>query len=111
MEDSSELSDRAFHLELDQTFQLDRILHRELANEIVHKSVYAQTHRLRFAQTALLHVENLFGADLADTGFVLNRVASAADSDRRIRVGARRRIDQQRVAFGVVLAVLEMLRD
>src|ERR1700730_7601797 len=35
------LSDRAFHLELDQPFQFYRIFHRKLANEVVNKAVYA----------------------------------------------------------------------
>src|SRR2546429_6054225 len=65
-----QLSDRAFHLQLDQAFELDAVFHGELADEIVDESVYAQAHSLRFAQTALLHVEDLFGADLADAGFV-----------------------------------------
>src|ERR1700736_2201822 len=105
------LSDRAFHLELDQSFQFDRVFHRKLANEIVNKAVYAQAHRLRFAQTSLLHVEDLVRADLTDAGFVLNGVARSADSDRWVGVGAAGRVDQKRVALGVVLAVFEMLRD
>src|SRR5205814_4619454 len=84
------LSDRALHLELDQAFQFNRIFHRKLADEVVDKAVYAQAHRLRFGQAALLHVENLFRADLTDTGLMLHRVAGAADSDRGIGVGARR---------------------
>ena len=85
------LPDRAFHLELDQPFELDAVFHGELAHEIVDEPVHAQAHRLRLAQTALLHVENLLRADLANTGFVLYGVASAAHGDRRISVRARRR--------------------
>src|SRR5436190_21332096 len=105
-----QLSDRAFHLELDQSFQFDRVFHRKLTNEIVNEAVYAQAHRLRLGQTTLLHVEDLFGADLADAGFVLHGVARSADSDRRISVGAAGRVDQKRVALGCVLAVFEVLR-
>ena len=61
----AELADRAFHLELDQALQLDAVFHRELADEIVHESVHAQAHGLRFGQAALLHVKDLLGADLA----------------------------------------------
>ena len=104
------LSDRTFHLKLDQALELDAVFHRELADEIVDESVDAQAHGLRFAQAALLHVENLLGADLADTRFVLHGVAGAAHGDRRISVGAAGRVDEQRVALGVVLATLEMLR-
>ena len=105
-----ELSDRAFHLQLDQPFELDAVFHRELADEIVDETVDAQAHRLRLGEAALLHVKNLLRAHLADAGFVLHGVAGAAHGDRRIRVGARGRIDKQRVALGVVLAILEMLR-
>ena len=104
------LSDRAFHLQLDQALQLDAVFHRELADEIVDETVHAQAHGLRFGQAALLHVEDLFGAHLADAGFVLHGVAGAADGDGRISVGAAGRVDQKRVALGVVLAILQMLR-
>src|SRR5205807_9998455 len=76
------LADRAFHLKLDQALELDAVFHRELPDEIVHETVYAQAHRLRLGQTALLHVKNLLGADLADARFVLNGVARAAHCDR-----------------------------
>ncbi len=82
-----------------------------MADEIVDEAVHAQTHRLRFGQAALLHVKDLFGADLTDTGFVLHGIAGAADGDRRIGIGARSRVDQKRVALGVVLAMLQVLRD
>ena len=58
-----------------------------------------------------MHVENLFGADLADAGFVLHGVAGAADGDSGIGIGAARGIDEECVALGVVLAMLEMLRN
>ncbi len=104
------LSDRAFHLQLDQTLELDAIFHRELAHEIVNEAVHTQAHCLRFGEAALLHVENLFRADLADTGFVLNGIACATHGDSRIRVRSRRRVDEKRVALGVVFTMLEMLR-
>src|SRR5881409_1463566 len=102
------LPDRAFHLQLDQPFELDAVFHRELADEIVDETVHAQTHGLRLAETALLHVENLLRAHLADTGFVLNGIACATHGDGRIRVRSRRRVDQKRVALSVVFAMLEM---
>src|SRR5436190_20304417 len=107
---SRKLSDRAFHLQLDQTLELYAVLHGELAHEIVDETVNAQTHRLRLAETALLHVENLLGAHLADTGFVLNGIACATHGDSRIRVRSRRRVDEKRVALGVVFTMLQMLR-
>ena len=42
---------------------------------------------------------------------MLHGIAGAADGDRGIGVGAAGGVDQQRVALGVVLAILEMLRD
>src|SRR2546423_3834995 len=100
------LPDRAFHLQLDQPFELDAVFHRELPDEIVDEPVHAQAHRLRLAQTALLHVENLLRTDLANAGFVLDGVTSAAHGDRRISVCARRRVDEQRIALGIILAIL-----
>src|SRR5713101_4921533 len=88
------LPDRAFHLQLDQPFELDAVFHGELAHEFVDEPIYAQAHRLRLAQTALLHVENLLGANLADAGFVLHGVTSPTHGDRGISVRARRRVDE-----------------
>src|SRR2546429_2064648 len=97
---------RAFHLQLDQPLELYAVFHGELPDEIVDEPVHAQAHRLRLAQTALLHVENLLRANLADAGFVLDGVTSAAHGDRRISIRARGRVDEQRVALGIVLAIL-----
>ena len=36
------LSDRAFHFELDQPFELDAVFHGELAHEIVDEPIYAK---------------------------------------------------------------------
>src|SRR5438067_12397141 len=81
------LADRAFHLKLDQALELDAVFHWELPDKIVHKPVHAQTHRLRFGQSALLHVENLLRAHLADACLWLNRVVASTDGDRRMTVG------------------------
>src|SRR6266853_5167997 len=105
---ASELADRAFHFELDQTLELDRVLHRKLADEIVDESVHAQTHGLGFTQAALLHVKDLVGRDLRDAGFVLSGIAGAADGDRGISSSARGGVNKKGVALSVVLAILEM---
>src|SRR5262249_33519464 len=89
-----ELSDRTFHLQLDQPFELDAVFHGKLADEIVDESVNAQAHRLRLRETALLHVENLLGAHLANTGFVLNGVTGTAHRNRWISVRPRSRVDK-----------------
>src|SRR5438046_4826898 len=86
------LSDRTFHLKLDQALELDAVFHREVADEIVHEPVDAQAHGLRFAQAALLHVENLLGAHLADTCFVLHGIAGAAHGDSRVSIRAAGRV-------------------
>src|SRR5881227_2492435 len=80
------LPDRAFHLQLDQALELDAVFHRELPHEIVDEAVHTQAHCLRFGEAALLHVENLFRADLADAGFVLNGIACATHGDGWIGV-------------------------
>src|SRR5216110_2595790 len=98
---ASELADRAFHFELDQTLELDRILHRKLADEIVNKSVHAQAHGLRFTQAALLHVKDLLGRNLRHACFMLHRVAGAADADRGVSIGAGSGVDEKGVALGV----------
>ena len=105
-----ELPDRAFHFELDQPLELDRIFHRKLADKIVNKSVHAQAHGLRFTQAALLHVKDLVGRNLRHARFMLNRIAGATDGDSWVGVGARGRVDKKGVALGVVLAILEMFR-
>src|SRR4249919_1741567 len=86
------LPDRAFHFELDQPFELDAVFHGELADEIVDEPVYAEAHRLSFAQTALLHGENVHRANLADSVVVLYGVVRAADGCGQISVLARCRL-------------------
>ena len=43
------LAYRTLHLEVDQSLQFDAIFHGELTYQIVNKSIYRQTHCLRFA--------------------------------------------------------------
>src|SRR5262249_565947 len=100
----------SLHLEIDQTLQFHTVFHRELADQIIDKSINREAHCLSFAQTSLLHVEYLFGADLADAGFMLRRVTGPAHRNRWIGVRPAAWINQQGVALGVVLAALEMLR-
>ena len=102
----TELADRAFHFELDQTLELDRIFHRKLADQIVDESVHAQAHGLCFTEAALLHVKDLLRGNLRHAGFVLNGIARAADGDGGIGVSARGGTNQKRVALGIVFAIL-----
>ena len=110
MGERTELADRAFHFELDQPLELDRILHRKLANQIVDESVHAQAHGLRFTEAALLHVKDLISRNLRHASFVLNGIAGAPDGDCGIGVSAGGGIDQKRVALGIVFTILEMFR-
>src|SRR5690242_6927689 len=82
------LADRPLHLQVDQALQFHPVFHRELAHQIVHKPIDRQAHGLPFAQPALLQVEDLLHADLADRGLMLGRVAAATDRDGRVSVGA-----------------------
>ena len=101
---------RSLHLEIDQSLEFNAIFHRKLAHEIIHKAIDRETHGLPLAESALLHIEDLFGTDLADRSFMLGSVARASDRDRRVGVGTAAGVDQQSVALGVVLAALEVFR-
>src|SRR6478735_1423170 len=105
------LTDAALHLEVDESFQLHGVFHRELAGEVVDEAVDGEAHGLRLGEAALLHVEDHVLGNLGHARLVLRGVLVAAHGDGRISVGAAVRVDQQRVALGVVLATLEVLRD
>src|ERR1035438_3551981 len=46
----------AFHLKIDQPLEFDRVLHRELAGEIVDEAVDRKAHGLALGKAALAHV-------------------------------------------------------
>src|SRR5258708_13449717 len=104
------LPNRTFHLEIDQTLQFDAVFHWKLAYEIVDKSIHRETHCLTFAQAALLHIKDLFGADLAYRRFVLGSVTGPADGNSRVGIGPAPSVDQQRIAFRIVFASFQVLR-
>ncbi len=79
-----------------------------MVDEVVDEAVDGEAHGLGFGEAALAHVEDLFGADFANAGFVLDAVALAFDDDGRVGVGARVGVDEKGVAFGVVFAALEV---
>ena len=101
---------RSLHLEIDQSLEFNAIFHRKLAHEIIDKAIDRKAHGLPLAEPALLHVEDLFRADLAHRSFMLGGVTRASNRDGRVGVGTAAGIDQQSVALGVVLAALEMFR-
>ena len=105
------LPNTAFHLEIDEAFQFNRIFHRELTDEVVDEPVNGQRHRLALVESTLLHVEQHFLGHLRDRSFVLSCVAVTFHRDRRVGVGARITIDQQRIALRVIFASFEMFRD
>ena len=49
-------ADRAFHLKVDEAFQLDGVFHGEFADEVVDEAVDGEGHGLAFVEAALAHV-------------------------------------------------------
>ena len=105
------LTDGAFHFEVDEAFEFHAVFHGEFADKIVDKAVDREAHGLAFGEAALLHVENLFFADLADGGLMLAGVALSTDGDGRIGIGAAICVDEQGVALRVVFAFFEVAGD
>ena len=105
------LADAVLHLQVDEAFELDAVFHREFLHEVVDEAVDGQAHGFGFTEAALHEVEDLIGADLADAGFVLGAVLIAAYTDGWVGIGVAVAIDEQGVAFGVVFAAFEVLRD
>src|SRR3954452_20670243 len=88
----------ALHLQLDQPVHLDRVLHRELLDDRLDEAVDDQLARLLLGEAAAHQVEELLLADLGDRGLVADVDVVLADADRRVGVGARVLVEQQRVA-------------
>ena len=64
-----------------------------------------------FAEAALLHVEDLFGADLADAGFVLGGVLVAAHGDGGVGIRAAVGVDEEGIALGIIFSLfLQVLK-
>lgn len=99
------LTDGAFHLELDEAFEFDAVLHWEFANEIVNKTVNGEAHCLGFGYAALHHVKNLFFIDFGDAGFVLDGVMVALNGDRRIGICTACWVNKEGIALSVIAAV------
>src|SRR3954452_22673093 len=64
------LSDRAFHLELDEPVELQGILHRQLARDRLDEAAHDHRHRLVLGHAARHEIEELVLADLADRRLV-----------------------------------------
>src|SRR5581483_3259484 len=93
-----ELSDGAFHLQLDEAVQLDRVLHRQLLHDRLDEAVDDHLRGIDLAQPAALQVEELVLTDLRDRGLVADVHLLLLDLHQRVRVGARLLVEQQRIA-------------
>src|SRR5438445_10322480 len=60
------LTDRAFHLELDEAVELDCVLHRELLRDGLDEAAHDHRRGLRLRDAAALQIEQLLVADARD---------------------------------------------
>src|SRR5690606_9156250 len=72
-------ADGAFHLELDESRPLDRVLHRQRAGDLLDEAVDHHRHRLLLRQTPALEVEDLLVGDLRHRRLVPDPGVSLAD--------------------------------
>jgi hypothetical protein len=73
-------STRAFHLELDQPVQLDRVLHRQLLHDRLHEAVDDHLRGASSSMPRLMQVEELVLAELETVGLVLDVHVSSSIS-------------------------------
>src|ERR1700737_4631669 len=92
-------ADRAFHLQLDQPIELERVFHRKFLVDRLHEARHHHGHRLVLGQAAAHQIEQLIRADLGHGGLVAHRHVVLPDVDVGVGVAAADRIDQQRIAF------------
>src|SRR5919112_5407435 len=103
------LTDRAFHLQLDQAVQLDGVLQRKLLRNGLDKAVDDHRYGLFLGEPAAHQVEELVLTDLGDGRLVLGVNLLLLDLDVRVRVRPRVLIKQERVALHPALRVLRPL--
>src|SRR5919112_4945015 len=97
------LTDRAFHLQLDQAVQLDGVLQRKLLRNGLDKAVDDHSDGLLLGESAAHEVEELVLPDLRDCGLVLGVDLLLLDLDVRICVRPRVLVQQERVALDPAL--------
>src|SRR5437764_849190 len=97
-EATADSANRALHLQLDQAVELDGVLHRKLLGDRLDEAVDDHLGGLLLIETMRLEVEDLLVADLGDGCLMADVDVVLADPDRRIGVGARVLVEQQRVA-------------
>src|SRR5918994_4206808 len=93
------LTDRAFHLQLDQAVQFDGVLQWKLLRNGLDKAVDDHRDGLLLGEPAAHEVEELVLPDLGDGCLVLGVDLLLLDLDVRIRVRPRVLIQQERVAL------------
>src|SRR5215204_197623 len=102
---TSYLTDRAFHLQLDQAVQLDGVLKRKLLGYRLDKAVDDHRDGLFLGEPAAHQVEELVLTDLRDGSFVLGVDLLLLDLDVRISICPGFLVKEQRVALDPALGV------
>src|SRR3954451_10612465 len=82
------LADAVDHLELNESVQLDGVLHRQLLRDRLDEAVHDHRCRLLLGEAARLQVEELLVGDLADHGLVGHGHVGVLDLDVGPGVGA-----------------------
>src|SRR6266542_2946705 len=77
-------AERALHLELHETVELDGVFHRKLLREDLEEALDDQVLGLVLGEAAAHQVEHLVGADLPDGGLVGHRRVVFLDVDVRV---------------------------
>src|SRR5215203_1945025 len=106
---TSYLTDRAFHLKLDQAVQFDGVLQRKLLRNGLDEAVHDHRYGLLLGEPAAREVEELVFPDLGDGCLVLGVDLLLLDLDVRIRVRPRVLVQQERVALDSALGVVAAL--
>src|SRR5947207_15721393 len=92
----SALADRAFHAELDEAGELDRVLHRERLHDRLDEAVDDHRGRLLLGEPAAAQIEELVVADLRDRRLVADARVLLLDLHVRVRVATRLLVEDQR---------------
>src|SRR5581483_5299274 len=95
----SSLPDSAFHLQLDQAVELQRVLHRQFLGDRLDEPAHHHRHGLVLGEAAAPQIDELVLAELRYRRLVPHLDVVLADVDVGIRIAAADRIDQQRIAF------------
>src|SRR5690606_15346207 len=108
---AANLTNRSFHLQLDEPVQFQRVLHRQLASDGLDEAAHDHRHGLVLVQAAAHQVEELVLADLGHGRLVAELRVVLADVVVGVGVGAADRVDQQRVALDRGLGAVGALLD